>query len=267
MIKALRRRLLDRFVLRPSRHLLDCAPKERRQIRSGKHRDEFFTERVRPDLPNELLVIKFPGTGGRGERATPWPAGLLENVGVTVCSWNPPGYGNTSGKPSLSHIPHRATLFLNSILEQWHEPVPRLWITGNSLGCATATYLATQARAPIRGMILRNPPPLVETVKRVARRYPLGHLTDPIAESCPEEMNLHHTAPKVQIPMVMLQSELDQLVPLELQAEVFNAFPGPKQSVVMQGLDHDGIATEEHEPEINAAIQWLWNQTAESSTP
>lgn len=263
MIHSFRRRLLDRFVLRPSRNKLDYAPKERVLVTEGRITDEYFVEHC-PALghqPGELLVVKFPGTAGRAERASNWPAKFLPNVTQEICTWNAPGYGSSSGRATLTNIARRGSRFLKRLTDDLPDPLPKIWLIGNSLGCATATYLASQENISVDGLILRNPPPLIETIKRVARRYPLGHLTDRIAESVPAEMNLSLTACNVHVPVVMLQSEQDELVPPALQSVILDSMQGPKRLVVMTGLGHGDAATEEHESEIGEAIRWLWQQS------
>lgn len=267
MIHSFRRRLLDRFILRPSRNALDYAPKERILVTEDQIIDEYFVQHCPADdkpaadhQPSELLVVKFPGTAGRAERASDWPAGCLPDVSTTICTWNPPGYGGSSGRATLTNIARRGSRFLSHLTSDFPSGFPKIWLIGNSLGCATATYVASRADVKIDGLILRNPPPLIETVKRVARRYPLGHLTDRIAESLPAEMNLSLTAPKVRVPIVMLQSEHDELVPPALQSKILDSMPGPKRLVILSGLGHAGIATEEHKSDIHEAIRWLWEQ-------
>ncbi|WP_149495036.1 alpha/beta hydrolase [Roseiconus lacunae] len=267
MIVAFRRRILDRFVLRPTRNELDIGSKQRRWFQSGRHRDEYFVSETTPSESNdsrggpELLVIKFPGTAGRAERATGWPGQLLENVHVRLCTWNAPGYGRSTGRASLSNIPARARPFVSHLLDQIDPKRTRVWLTGNSLGCATATYLASEFGDRLSGLILRNPPPLIETVKGVADRYPMGRLAHAIAESLPPEMNLHQSAPKVTVPTVMLQSELDELVPPELQEGVFDRLPDPKRRVLLKGIGHAGLINEDHQQDVDEVIGWLWQQS------
>jgi len=272
VIRAIRRHLLDRFVLRPSRHALDHAPKERVLIRTEGEIDECFLERPsRLGLPSEhsdspdLLVIKFPGTSGRAERSSSWPAGCLGAVDTLVCTWNAPGYGGSSGRATLARIPDRASRMAKTWLNRYAVGGRPVWLVGNSLGCATAVYLASRNDIRVDGLILRNPPPLIETFKHVASRYPFGHLTDAIAESLPAEMNLASTAPRVRVPTVMLQSEHDQLVPPSLQRGVFEALGGAKRLVVLKGIGHDAAPTEEHAGDIAAAVRWLWRQRVASS--
>ncbi|MEO1617174.1 MAG: alpha/beta hydrolase [Planctomycetota bacterium] len=272
MIRAFRQKLLDRFVLRPTRHRLPYAPKERLVISDSGTRDELFVQR--PLLsqhesedpgadefkPPELIVFKFPGTAGRAERASDWPASALGCVDVKLFTWNPPGYGRSSGRASLTSIAERATKMFQVLTEDTCSSHTKVWLVGNSLGCATAVWVANQFANRVDGLVIRNPPPLVQTVKRVAHRYPGGRWTDRIAESLPASMDLLRTAHGIQLPTVVLQSEYDKLVPPELQLQVYDAIRASKRLVVMRGLGHDGVATEQHEPEINEAIRWLWQE-------
>jgi pimeloyl-ACP methyl ester carboxylesterase len=167
----------------------------------------------------------------------------------------------------LESIAHRAARFSRLITAQPQFRRVPVWLFGNSLGCATAAYVASLGEVPVAGIILRNPPPLEATVKRVARRYPFGQWADPIAESLPPEMNLLRTAPRVRAPTVFLQSEHDRLVPPELQRQVHEALAGTKRLVVLRGLGHDGPIGEEHEDEVAAAVTWLWQRSAATARP
>jgi alpha-beta hydrolase superfamily lysophospholipase len=111
------------------------------------------------------------------------------------------------------------------------------------------------------GMILRNPPPLLPVVKRIAARYPLGRWLDPVVDTLCDSMNAALTASQVQLPAVFLQSELDTLVPVAHQDQVIRSYAGPRQVVVLEGLPHDGIATDAHVPLIRQSIDWLWQHS------
>ena len=98
-------------------------------------------------------------------------------------------------------------------------------------------------------------------VKRVAQRYPLASLVDPIAESVCDSMNVFHTAVKANLPAVFLHSELDSLVPLAYQNKVVEAYAGASRTVLMHGLSHGAVATDIHEPMIDESLRWLCEQT------
>lgn len=275
---SLRRRILDRCILRPSRDRLPHEPKQRFEMLLGNLTTEYFVEEIPSpsDDPPELLIIKFPGTAGRAERATGWPSGALNDfrsdsgprrqIACRIVSWNAPGYGQSGGRASLATIPHYASQFCERLLDSLADCPQRVWLAGNSLGCATATYVASQLPQAIDGLLLRNPPPLVETVKRVADRYPLGGWTAPIAESLPLEMNLLQTASQASCPVVVLHSELDALVPTELQQLVFDSFSSPKRMVTLEGIGHAGLYLDEHQAPIREAVQWLWNSASQNAS-
>jgi pimeloyl-ACP methyl ester carboxylesterase len=264
MIQALRRRILDRMVLQPSRHPIEFAPQRRVMLDSGGRPLECFVRKnFEGDEPPELLVLKFPGTGGRAERSTEFPLSVLSDVRTMMWTWNPPGYGRSGGRASLSRIADVANDFWNQVTERHGDQSTRVWLCANSLGCVTALHVAASMQ-PDRGrtgVIMRNAPPLIPVVKRVAERYPLGRWMDPVVESLCDPMNAMLTARRVNLPAVFMQSELDTLVPLAFQNQLVDAYLGQRQVVLMEGLSHADLATEEHAPLIKDAMQWLWQHT------
>ncbi len=263
MIRSLRQYLLDRMVLRPSRNPIEYFSQERVVLRFESLPLECFVQRnhAKDETP-ELLVLKFPGTAGRAERSTRFPMSMQPDVRTAIWTWNPPGYGGSGGRASLSRIARAAVEFWVQVTDR--EPDAQSnWICGNSLGCAAALHVAASMQPdPNRaGILLRNPPPLVPTVKRIARRHPMGRFTDRIVESLDESMDAAATAPRAKIPAVFLHSELDTIVPLEYQKQLVEAYGGPHRTVLMEGLGHGGIATDAHESLIEESIQWLSQQT------
>lgn len=264
MIQALRRRILDQMVLSPTRDVIDYAPQSRVVLDfNGRPLECFVRQNYEGDQPPELLVLKFPGTGGRAERSTEFPLSMLGDVRAMMWTWNPPGYGRSGGRASLPRIAAAALEYWNQVTSHHRESIARIWLCGNSLGCVTALHVAASMQ-PDRnqtGIILRNPPPLIPVVRRVAERYPFGHLVNPVIESLCDSMNAMVTAEQVDLPAVFLQSELDTLVPPEFQNELVDAYRGDHQLVLLEGLTHGDVATEEHAPMIQASIDWLWRQT------
>jgi alpha-beta hydrolase superfamily lysophospholipase len=108
---------------------------------------------------------------------------------------------------------------------------------------------------------MRNPPPLIPVVKNIARQYPLGRWMDPVVETLCDAMNAMLSAPRVNLPAVFLQSELDTVVTRLHQNELIDAYAGPRRVVLMEGLSHSDVATEIHEPLIRESLEWLWTQS------
>lgn len=263
-LHSFRRYLLDRMVLRPSRHPIEFPHQERRLLNCEGRELECFVQRNYSDeSPPDLLVLKFPGTAGRAERSSEFPSSILDVPKWSIWTWNPPGYGQSPGRASLPAIAEAGSAFYRHVTELFAGPTSSVWLCGNSLGCVTALHVAAdlQPDPAHSGLLLRNPPPLRRVVQRIADRYPHFGLVNPVIDSLCEPMDALNTARQVNLPGVFLQSEMDTLVPIEFQNEIVSLYGGDSQVVLMEGLGHGCLATEEHEPSIEAAVHWLWNQT------
>jgi pimeloyl-ACP methyl ester carboxylesterase len=258
------RYLLDRMVLRPTRHPIEHPSLRREVLKFADHDLECFVQRnyVGDQLP-DLLVLKFPGTAGRAERSSPFPLAIMSGHRVESWTWNPPGYGRSEGTASLPNIAEAAVEFWRQATTRRCHDGTTTWLCGNSLGCLAALHVAASSQLDPsgHGLILRNPPPLHSVVKRILRNYPLGHLLDPVVDSLCPSMNALETAKNTHLPAVFLQSELDSLVLPDDQNQVIASYRGPVRVVVMEGLEHDGIANDDQMIRIADSIQWLWKQT------
>tara|TARA_R110002049_G_scaffold4601_3_gene31755 strand:+ start:11634 stop:12455 length:822 start_codon:yes stop_codon:yes gene_type:complete len=263
--------VLDHLVLRPSRHEIPIATQQRVMLDASTGKIECLVHRstAKPDsspTSKNLVVLKFPGTAGRAERSSRFPADMLTAVSsqpvvADVWTWNPPGYGRSEGRATLASVMTASIDFWQQVTRQYPDPATRVWLCGNSLGCVTALHVAATIQPDTNrtGVILRNPPPLIPVVKRIAHRYPLGRLIDPVAETLDPRMNATVTAGQVNLPAVFLQSELDSLVPPRMQQNIVDAYAGQKRVVTLGGLEHDCLHDETHESEIRDALLWLWN--------
>lgn len=267
-IQSFRRYLLDRMVLRPSRGPMDHGDLARVMMDvAGKPLETFVARNFDDGGPADLVVLKFPGTAGRAERSSLFPVPALVptlgNVRGEVWTWNPPGYGGSHGRATLSTIAAAGQAFADGVLQRDDVSPKTVWLCGNSLGCNVAMHVAASLESTTYrvGLILRNPPPLVAVVKNIAARYPMGRYVDPIADSLCDSMNAMRTAPRVRYPAVFLQSELDTLVPPAIQNEVIAAYGGETKLVQLIGLTHDGIFADQQKPLIVDAMHWLWTRT------
>ena len=265
-VQAIRRELFDRFVLKPSRDEIDFRSQRRELLEfDGQPLETFFQSNcgAEPHDEVDLLVLKFPGTAGRAERSSEFPMSMLPDLRVAMWTWNPPGYGQSKGRASFRNIAEASLEFWRQVAEPQVRTNTTIWLCGNSLGCATAMNVASQVQSCSRpcGLLLRNPPPLKPVFRRVAGRYPLGWLVFPCADTLVKSMDAVRTASKIQWPAVFLQSELDTLVPTDMQQRIIDEYQGQHRAVLMKGLAHDGLPTETHEPDILDAVIWLRQQT------
>ncbi|MEM9825394.1 MAG: alpha/beta fold hydrolase [Planctomycetota bacterium] len=261
MITAIRRRILDRCILRPTRHPVALTGGQRIDFEhDGKPLEAFFHRGIREhhDVSPPRLIIKFPGTAGRGERAGRFPADLIAGDAWDVWSWNPPGYGGSGHRASLNRMGPAAIDYVDSVVQRTGGQPP-IWLLGNSLGCCVAMHVAKTlaAECPIDGIVLKNPPPLRDVVGRIAERYPGRRLMQPVIDSLPPAMDLSVTTPHVKRPLVLVQSGADRLVPPEYQDRVLMWHDGPHEKVVLQGLDHHELVSPEQNRAIARALVWL----------
>ncbi|TWU55351.1 alpha/beta hydrolase [Rubripirellula reticaptiva] len=267
-LQSFRRYLLDRMVLRPSRVHIPHGVQTRVMMDvCGRSLECFVQRNFDDDGPADLLVLKFPGTAGRAERSSMTPVSMLDGVRGEVWTWNPPGYGRSEGRASLQSIAIAAQHFFRNVVQAGSVVPGVIWLCGNSLGCNVALHVAATMDCgdASAGLVLRNPPPLIPVVMRIARQYPLGQRVRSIAESLSDEMNAMKTAPQVSLPAVFMQSEKDELVPPSIQDELIDCYAGDRRVVKLSGLKHAGIASPEQEALIEKEIRWLWNQTGKES--
>lgn len=263
----LRKRLADRFIMRPSRHAIDDPqPATQIMVDGPQGKIECFAARKvagaqasEPlDLkqpPADLLILKLPGTGGRAERSTAFPAILFPDRTVEVWTWNPPGYGKSEGVASLRNIPAAVLSVWDHLQATRTDSNTTNLIVGNSLGSVTALYLASQRTAD--AIMIRNPPPLVDMVRDGDAWWNAHRGGTWIAAAIHATMDATTTAGHCHLPGLFVQSQLDRLVPARLQQSIIDAFGGPHRLVVMPEAEHDTPYRADDLVAIEAGLQWL----------
>lgn len=246
--------LNDRLVLQPSRHPIPAEEKTRRVVAVPGGQIEVWAQRAgnlarSPDL----FVLKFVGTSGRAERAGIHPADAWDDLGVELWAVNPPGYGGSSGRASLRHTATMAEAAYAAIrAAAGDRPIV---VTGNSLGTATALYLA--ARHEVAGLILRNPLPMRELIVGRFGWWNFNLAARLFAGSVPEELCGITNASRVTAPAVFISSSRDRIIPPKYQEMIFAAHAGPQQIMRLPEADHAHPMLEEEVPQYAEMIQWL----------
>lgn len=247
--------LTDKLVLQPTRHEIAADGKARRWIEGPGVRFEVWTEWSGPCTRRhaDVFVLKFPGIGGRAERATVHPADVWDDLCAEVWAVNPPGYGGSPGRASLKVLPQTAEAVLAAIRREADgRPVV---VTGNSLGSATALHVA--ASGGVAALILRNPPPLRELILGRFGWWNLNLAAGPIARQIPPELCSIGNAGECRVPAVFISSSRDRIVPASYQQRVFDAYAGPTQIVRLAEADH-ACPMQEHEMgEYIGRLRWL----------
>lgn len=260
MLHRITRRLADHFILQNTRNAIEFGVLREEVAALPSGRLEFYVGRYPAgsgDARPDRVIFKLPGTTGRAERSTVFPAPQLPDADTQVTevwTWNPPGYGRSEGRASLWTFP-AAVLAAWDYLEQRFGN-HQLLVVGNSLGAATSLYLARERSVPF--LLLRNPPPLKEIV-RAQGHWWNAHLGGRlVATGIPPQLDAVENARHCHSPCVFLQSEHDTLVTPPLQEVVHRAYAGPKKVVMLPGAAHNTPLVDDWLPSIRAGIAELW---------
>lgn len=235
-------RLADRLVLRPSTDPID--PEHRQRILipfEGGHLEAWANE-VNQDIESpKLIALKFPGTGGRAERAGPHPCELWPDVASKIWTINPAGYGGSDGSATLSTMAAQCEAVFSFVQNQLSDH--RIMLVGNSLGCVSALHLA--ARHEVAAIYLRNPPPLKELIAgRIKYNWWNFGMARFVANQIPSELDAITNAANCDCPAFFLRSEDDTVVPETYQQKIIDAYRGNVQEFIIPRAEHDDFVAE-----------------------
>ncbi|THJ24035.1 MAG: alpha/beta hydrolase [Nitrospira sp. CG24E] len=156
---------------------------------------------------------------------------LLYQLGLSVFLFDYRGYGRSQGKPSeegLYQDAFGAHDYLTRIRMIRSE---RVIIFGRSLGAAVAGELAAQK--PAVGLILESSFPSIEAVAK----FHYGGL--PVHWLLGTDFALTDRLPHLSLPKLIIHGDKDDIIPIELGRQVFEAATPPKSFYVIPGADHN----------------------------
>jgi hypothetical protein len=236
------------------------AGKSRRLIGAGGDRVEVWTHRNGDHSTDdaELFVLKFPGTGGRAERATDHPVDYWPDVRAELWTVNPPGYGCSSGRARLAKLPRVADAVFGTLLGvAAGRPI---LVSGNSLGTATALY--TAANNDVAAVLLRNVLPLKQLIAGYYGKGALWPGAWLLSRVIPSPLDSIRNAARSTAHCVFVMSGRDRTVPPRFQQLVIDAYAGPHQVLLLAEADHADFLTEQERLRYGVHLEWLRNMLA-----
>ncbi len=163
----------------------------------------------------------------------------LENLrelyrnGLSVFLFDYRGYGRSQGRPSEQGLYEDALGAYAYLTRTRHIRPERLILFGRSLGAAVAGEVATQE--PASGLIPESCFPSIESVAK----FHYGGL--PVHLLLGAEYRLIDRLPQLSLPKLFVHGDQDDIVPLELGKQVFEAALPPKSFYVVRGADHNNL--------------------------
>ncbi len=179
-------------------------------------------------------VLVFNGNAGNKAHRLPLARSLAVE-GMEVVLFDYRGYGGTAGSPTEEGLVTDAEALAEVVFD---SPLPVVFF-GESLGGGVATGLAT--RLPPDALVLRSPFTSLGDMARA--HYPLVP-SFLLKDRYPVEDQIA----AIEVPILVVLGSADSIVPPPLSRRVFEAAPGPKELVEMEGMDHN-------DPGLSSGVQ------------
>ena len=248
-------RIADRLIIKPTTHKIDTEDREQKWISTATGKVEAWVVRTPRDQPStKIVMLKFPGAGGRAERAREYPTHLWKSIESEVWTINHRGYGGSDGPGTIQNMAETCEGVWKAAREDF--PDRKIVLYGNSLGCLSALYLA--ARYPAAGIFLRNPPPLAQMIA-TRRRYTWWSFgfSKLIAKQVPIELDSTKNAGRSTAPALFVCAEKDTVVPPSFQDRIISAYHGEHRCFIIEGADHHHRIPEKQESDYVELLLWL----------
>ncbi len=155
----------------------------------------------------------------------------LYRIGLSVFIFDYRGYGRSQGRPSEEGL-YQDALGAHDYLTRTRMILPeRIVLFGRSLGAAVAGELAVQK--PAAGLILESSFPSIEAVAK----FHYGGV--PVHWLLGADFKLIDRLPQLSLLKLIIHGDKDDIIPLELGRQVFEAAKPPKSFYVIPGADHN----------------------------
>ncbi len=189
-----------------------------------------------PPKPDAPVILYMHGNAGTlGDRAERFGLFQREGFGVLVLSWR--GYGGSSGSPTERGLIRDGRAALK-FLQQKGIAASRVILFGESLGTGVATQLAANQDTSPLAVILEAPFTSAADVART--RYWFL----PVDLLMKDQYRSIDFAPKVKAPVFVFHGTSDRVVPFAQGKRLYEAFPGSKKFLKMDGNGHIDPLTE-----------------------
>jgi fermentation-respiration switch protein FrsA (DUF1100 family) len=178
---------------------------------------------------SELVTLFFHGNAGN---ITDRASHILEisKAGSSILMLDYRGYGKSGGRPTEKGIYSDARAAYEFVLKAGYRP-EQVVIQGESLGTAVAVNLASER--PCAAVVLEAP---FTSAKDVA-----GSVLPVIGPLLIWSFDSRAKVRRIRAPMLFIQGDHDEVIPLRLRQALFAVAPEPKSFWLVPGAGHNDI--------------------------
>jgi abhydrolase domain-containing protein 17 len=154
----------------------------------------------------------------------------LHDAGFAVLGYDYRGYGtSTGGPPTTRKATEDAAAAYDYAVRVLGIPPERIVLFGFSVGSGPTMELA--ALRPVAGVILQSPFKSAFTVVTVVPILPFDRFP-----------NLKHIR-QLRAPVLIIHGTRDAIIPFRHGIQLYDAAPGPKQHLWVEGADHNDVVS------------------------
>ena len=189
------------------------------------------------ESPVPLAILFCHGNGGNiGNRLSYLP--IFQNLGLSTLLFDYRGYGDSEGKPSEIGTYQDVAAAWRYLTEEQKIPPQRILIYGESLGGAVASYWAETLEAQsikAGGLILAGT--FSHVNDRAVELYPFF----PVRLISRFNYQSESRLPKIKIPVLIIHSRDDEIIPFSHGEKLFKAAREPKLFTILRGGHNDAM--------------------------
>ena len=158
----------------------------------------------------------------------------FHKLGLSVLIFDYNGYGLSSGKPSEENTYQNALAGWEYLTKEREISPGRIVLFGRSLGGAVAVWLAEQVNA--KALIIES---TFTSVPDTGKHYfPFS----PVRALCRYDYNSLRRIKKIRLPILVIHSRNDDVIPYAHGRTLYEAAPEPKQFLELKGNHNEGFA-------------------------
>ena len=182
------------------------------------------------------VIIWFHGNAGNIGHRVENLVLMRERLKVSVFLFDYRGYGNSEGAPSERGLYLDAEAALEyTKTRSGLEADEGIVYFGRSLGAAVAVELAT--RYPPRALVLESP---FTSIQGMAQKvYPVVSKVVPLGLVVQSRFDALAKIGQVRTPVMVLHGDQDDMIPIEMGRELFEAANEPKAFYAIRGASHN----------------------------